>query len=329
MGQKTLERSSQAYDKQLLSRIGGPRTPPLRSADSPATSTANEDTPMSGHKVAKGGHLRPLAMPERRYSDMDTRSPHATNWQAMQAPTNTAPQSSVLSPGISGMRSPISEDGHGMERSLSHSINRPPTTTSFIKTEEPSMPGRLVHRNSYEGVFHDQEFSAAQSPAMQQLNQSPAISEDYQNSRTGQKRRAQSPPSEGTFDPRVPTNPTYRPGHASDSRNQLPPRFQGPGSIESTASSLPHPASYGSSYGLSNPSSATSYNSERPSPTNTYSPATNMGMQPPASVNSAASRGAPTPRAPTSNAPPRPTGLWICDCCPKKPKKFDSEDELR
>lgn len=31
----------------------------------------------------------------------------------------------------------------------------------------------------------------------------------------------------------------------------------------------------------------------------------------------------------TSGNGPRPPGLWICDCCPKKPKKFESEEDLR
>lgn len=331
MGQKTLEKSSQQYDRNVLSRIGGPRTPPLRSADSPANT--NDETPSAAHKP-RDGQIRPLAMPERRHSELDTRSPHSEQWTSTRtstgaAATATAPQSSVLSP---GMRSPLSEDTQ-IERPLS----RPLSTRqgSFIKPEDSSMPGRLLHRNSYDGVFHESEFSVAQSPAMQQLNinQSPAEGEEHQNIRTGQKRRAQSPPSDSILDPRLPNNPGYRPAQSHDGRNngQTLPRFQA-GSMSSSTSSLPHQtASYPSSYGLSNPSSATSYNSERLSPSAFTSEAiaarSNLGMPPP-SINNAAPRIPQHGRASSTTAP-RPMGTWICDCCPKKPKKFESEDELR
>jgi hypothetical protein len=32
------------------------------------------------------------------------------------------------------------------------------------------------------------------------------------------------------------------------------------------------------------------------------------------------------PKAPTTS---KMGGLYICDCCPKKPKKFDNPDDLR
>jgi hypothetical protein len=332
MGQKTLERSSQAYDKQLLSRIGGPRTPPFRSADSPSTSTGNQDTPASIHKPAK--HLRPLAMPERRYSDMDTRSPHtsaiAGQWSGPVGATgNIAPQSSAASPGIPG-RSPQSENGHNMERTLSSIAGRS-TNNNFIKSEENPMPGRLAHRNSYEGVFNEQDLSTHHSPAMQQLNiqsQSPGDLEDY---KTGQKRRAQSPPTDAHVDPRL---PQYRPSQAPEHRLSQAPRFQAPSSLSSAASSVPPSASYPSSYQLSNPSSATSYNSEQLSPAG-YGPdgfvaraSGGMPPPPPSNLSTAAPRIPQHGRQQSSSAS-RPPGLWICDCCPKKPKKFDSEDELR
>jgi hypothetical protein len=28
-------------------------------------------------------------------------------------------------------------------------------------------------------------------------------------------------------------------------------------------------------------------------------------------------------------APPKMTGMFICECCPKKPKKFDNRDDLQ
>jgi hypothetical protein len=31
----------------------------------------------------------------------------------------------------------------------------------------------------------------------------------------------------------------------------------------------------------------------------------------------------------TKSSPPKPVGMYVCECCPKKPKKFDTHEELR
>jgi hypothetical protein len=57
-------------------------------------------------------------------------------------------------------------------------------------------------------------------------------------------------------------------------------------------------------------------------------------MQEPASLDPSSGN---TPRKMSFNTNlnvPKPTaakigGLYICDCCPKKPKKFDSPEDLR
>lgn len=61
LGQKALDHSSQAYDKQLLSKIGGPNTP-TRTAAPPLSSSA-QDPPadVHAHKL-NGRQLKPLSV---------------------------------------------------------------------------------------------------------------------------------------------------------------------------------------------------------------------------------------------------------------------------
>lgn len=337
MGQKTLERSSHAYDKHLLSRIGGPRTPPVRPGETPVPTSGGEESPSSMQNTTSkkaNGQTRTLAMPERRHSDMDARTPQAGAQQWTVSP-GAAPPSSALSPRFSGMRSPLSE--HGMERTLSH-----PQRSSTMKSEEGQMaPGRLLHTHSYDQSYPDPQESSTRSPGIQQLNiqdRSPAAADDYQqNQKTGQKRRAQSPPSDSVLDPRLPNNgePWQRRQVQSNlgRNNANMARFQTPNSLSSATSSLPQSASFTSTAMLSNPSTATSYNSERLSP-GAYQRAevaanmNNMAVHPPGRIDPNNPPPIPQRRATNSNIPRAP-GLWICDCCPKKPKKFENEDGLR
>lgn len=332
MGQKTLERSSQAYDKQLLSRIGGSRAPQPR-ADNPNTGSLGEDTTtglQTPSQKAKGP-LRPLAVPERRHSEMDGRgSPRAPAAWAPSTP-GSAPPTSVASPRLSGLRSPLHE----------HTQPQQQRPASRMDDTAP-IPGRLIQRDSCDHGNLSEHDYVAHSPAMQ-LTQavSPAGSDDYQQSRTGQKRRAQSPPADSSLDPRLPAGVNAadawqrRQLQTVAGRNLQPPaRFQTPSSLSSNGSANALNASFPSSYAMSNPSSATQYSADR-SPPNSFQigDLTNMNntqtmMSAPAPPDATTAPPIPTRRSTNPNMQRAP-GLWICDCCPKKPKKFESEDELR
>jgi len=141
----------------------------------------------------------------------------------------------------------------------------------------------------------------------------------------------------------------------TNSRSRLPPY----GSVSSNSSSAPRTSSLSSSYGPSIASSVTSLASGRISPNCALSPVIDPGLAAaglyPGSKSSEAS---PRPsmaslslhRPDSPNAqqtqqniktlPNEPTfsltssnsiepGMYICDCCPKKPRKFATEEDLR
>ncbi|KAI4960179.1 hypothetical protein J4E86_001801 [Alternaria arbusti] len=178
LGQKALQNSSQAYDKQLLSKIGGPNTPTRTTAPPLPSGNSQDpaaDTHASSHKL--NGQLKPLTVP-------------------------------ATSPGYSGWRSP-GFDSADSYRSRYGSISTPGPL------DETSSQHRGSYDHS---IFSDPEFVGMEENGMRDLNineRSPAESEDYQlGPKGGLKRRASSPPSEAARDDRpIPTghNDLYHP----------------------------------------------------------------------------------------------------------------------
>lgn len=338
LGQKALDHSSQAYDKQLLSKIGGPNTP-TRTAAPPLSSSA-QDPPadVHAHKL-NGRQLKPLSV-------LHPDSP-ATKW----------PQSGAISPGYTGFRSPVF-DGADAQRARYGSISTPGPL-------DESVP---QHRGSYDhGIFSDQDFGMEEN-GMRNLNiddRSPAGSDEYQMcQKGGLKRRASSPPPEAVRDDRPTTsgNPDlYHRRSAQMLRSTPASRFQmHHGSLSSVSSSGPRTGSVGSSLGFSTAaSSMTSYGGDQRLSPSALSPSAQTELGPVSPY--AASRSLnPSPRGSLSrpqhqrgysetehpsqirklstestmharqnSMANRIPGAYICECCPKKPKKFDSEEELR
>lgn len=180
----------------------------------------------------------------------------------------------------------------------------------------------------------------------------------------GLKRRASSPPSDAAREDRPTGNSGSDLYHRRSqqmlvNRNSPVSRFHANNNNSlSSASSFggQRTGSYGSSYGLSMASTATSYN-ERLSP-GALSPSAEAELGPTSPFVAANRAGQPahnpSPRGSVSRAshqqmePPhnrkmssdslihsrhnsvsKMSGLYICECCPKKPKKFESEEELR
>jgi hypothetical protein len=211
----------------------------------------------------------------------------------------------------------------------------------------------------------DSEFTHMDESGLRELNihdRSPSAGDSEPLGVKGQKRRASSPPSDGAREDRASGggNDLYhrRSVQALANRNSPTTRpSQHPGSLSSTASLGPRGSSYASStWNLSVASSATSYNGERLSP-GALSPSAEVEF---GAVSAyAASRTANrSPRNSLSKAPhhqkpsepsqdskmPTPTdstvhsrqnsvskiqGFLVCECCPKKPKKFDNHEDLR
>lgn len=346
LGQQALQSSSHAYDKQLLSKIGGPNTPTRTNA--PSQSTSTQDSSESHPPLHKLNGLKPLSVPERLHPTQD--SP-ASKW----------PPSGALSPSYPGFRSPIFD---------SSSVDSHRGRFGSISTPGPLDETSSQHRGSYDhSIFSDHEFGGMEEHGMRELNineRSPAGSEEYHlGPKGGLKRRASSPPTEAAREDR-PTTSGHTDLYHRRSAQMLVNRtggalrFQsGPGSLSSASSMGQRTGSIGSSYGFSTAaSSMTSYGGDQRLSPNALSPLgeTDSG---PVSPYTASRSLNPSPRGSLSrpqhqrmpsesdqsqlrkmstdttlhprhnSVVTRIPGAYICECCPKKPKKFDSEDELR
>ncbi|KAF2441601.1 hypothetical protein P171DRAFT_365795 [Karstenula rhodostoma CBS 690.94] len=358
LGQGLLETSSHAYDKQLLSKIGGPNTP-TRTTAPPLPATSQDSAPSTHTSFNKlNGQLKPLSVPDRLQQP------------SLDSPVSRWPPSGAASPGFSGFRSPVFDAGSADAHQR-----------RFGSISTPGLDDNSsVHRGSYDhSMFTESEFGIEES-GMRDLNindRSPAGSDEYhQGPKGGLKRRASSPPSEAAREDRPTAGGNTdlyhrRSAHMLVSRNAPPPtnaaRYptlhgsQNQGSLSSVSSLSQRTASFASSFGFSAASSLTSYSGDQRLSPSALSPSAEVELGPVSPY--AASRSLnPSPRGSLSRPhhqrglsenehPPlhsvrkmstdsihqsrqnsivgRIVGSYICECCPKKPKKFESEDELR
>ncbi|KAI8934003.1 hypothetical protein NX059_008774 [Plenodomus lindquistii] len=346
LGQKALQNSSHAYDKQLLSKIGGPNTPTRATAPPLSTSGQDPSDPHAPlHKL--NGQLKPLSVPDRRHPSIDSPGP---KW----------PPSGAISPGYNGFRSPNFDAG---------SLESHRARFGSISTPGPLDDSSSQHRGSYDhSIFAEPEF-AMEENGLRELNindRIPADADDYNlGPKGGLKRRASSPPAEAAREDRPTTSGHTDLYHRRSqqmlvNRNCTASRFQSvSGSVSSNGSLGPRTGSIGSSIGFSTAaSSMTSYGGDQRLSPNALSPLgeTDSG---PVSPYAASRSLEPSPRGSLSRPPHqrgfsetehpqirklstdsmmhsrqnsianRIPGAYICECCPKKPKKFDSEEELR
>jgi hypothetical protein len=218
-------------------------------------------------------------------------------------------------------------------------------------------------------IFSDHEFGMEENGMrdLNINDRSPAGSDEYQPySKGGLKRRASSPPPDAAREDRPTTggNPDLyhrRSAQMLVNRNSPASRFHmNPGSLSSASSLGPRTGSIGSSFGFATAaSSMTSYGGEQRLSPSALSPSAETELGPVSSY--AANRSLnPSPRGSLSRPQQqqgfletehpsqirklstesgihsrqnsmagRIPGAYICECCPKKPKKFDSEEELR
>jgi hypothetical protein len=341
LGQKTLENSSQRYDQDMLSKIGGPSTPSRTLGPALFANGAPDGGAPSqprGSITSLNGQLKPLTMP----------SPGARR--------PSAPSSGAISPGFAGFRSPLFDAAPAPRRFSEQSSNYDDASTPIIRSA----------RGSYDQNFQMDDDDSG----MRDLNindRSPGESDDYHNSKSGQKRRASSPPVEAAREDRPAAsngNDLYHRRSAQMLGNRSSPatRFHtSHGSVSSASSYGQRTNSYASSYGLSVASSATSYSSDRLSPgalsptadgeygpVSPYAASRSLNPSPRGSISTAAAAqqyanlsdhepsqirtmSTEGPLASRSIAGPvrRKPGVLLCDCCPKKPRKFDTEEKLR
>ena len=342
--QRSLSTSSQAYDRNLLSKIGGPNTPNrLSVSGGPETSGAVSPGAEPGTEPPSTRHLSTssASQSERRHPSVDSST---FRWSV----------SSAASPGP--FRTPNFNPENSRPTTLRHS--------SFQFDDNSS------HRGSYDqSIFLNEDPSTDEGQQMKDLNLNDP--HDFQlGPKPGMKRRASSPhrdslvredrssvssaPGSGDLYTRRSLQ-QYPNRNPSISASRYAPSHHG--SISSASSYNPRNGSLASSYTLSVSSSATSYASGRISPgmmspaildpelgamgymnakpLNNQSPGPQHIMPPYTRTMSDTpihnTLHTPADSAPPSrhNSLPGVQGIFICDCCPKKPKKFTSEDDLR
>ncbi|KKZ60257.1 hypothetical protein EMCG_05014 [[Emmonsia] crescens] len=368
LSEKSVERSSNAYDQHLLSKIGKPSSPPRPSA-SLGSFGHKEFTTLPFHSKNRNG-LSSLSTGDGSLSPRDAASRGASG-----------PQSAGISPGTRpgwtdyvSYRSPSVDSTTPHQLDFDHFRDRNLSPGTYLNDDAASLQSRS-NRGSYDqSIFPDSDIEFP----MDETAQSRQLSVDDRGlsqlgsmsplSRQGMKRRASSPPREvvsdelhalhtstsnGDLDQRRTTGFPFN-GCTSPSARYQPSH----GSISSVSSTSLRTGSYASSTGLSvAASSMTSLSSfDRPSPggisptselESSYENAfVNPGSR--KSLSAVASSRTPHHRDPaeaksaplvrnmslpnnlsvSKAAPPRINRLHICECCPKKPKKFETAEEL-
>lgn len=339
--QRSLSTSSQAYDRNLLSKIGGPNTPNRLSLSGAAETSGAVSPGADSGAENSARHLSTSSSShsERRHPSVDSST---FRWSV----------SSAVSPGP--FRNPNFNPENSRPTALRHS--------SFQFDDSSS------HRGSYDqSMFLNEEFSTEEGQ-MKDLNLNDR--DEFQlGAKPGMKRRASSPHRDSLREDRSSISSApgggdlytrrslqhYPNRNSSISASRYAPSHHG--SVSSASSYNPRNGSLASSYTLSVSSSATSYASGRVSPgmmspaiidpdlgamgymnakpLNTQSPATQQIMPPYTRTLSDTPTHnvlqTPVDSASQSrhNSLPGVQGIFICDCCPKKPKKFTSEDDLR
>lgn len=318
--------SSQTYDKQLLSRIGGPNTP-KRSSLSYTSAGVHDSVQQSQNSLDRqNSALQALVTAERRHGSLDSTS--GIRWPTSSAIWAERTAGETSQPSTSRNASIAFDDNGSHRGSYDHSM--------FVSDEIYMEEGQMSN------LYIDDP-----SPG---------------SPKAGSKRRASSPPREREERASVSSASGLSDIHTRRSVHQLPnrtspvSRYHPNHPSPSSASSIgPRQGSLGSSLGMASiPSSATSYGSDQASPC-LVSPAFDADLRN-GSITAAhsamtsdsiaahhhqraLSESAPSVRRKISLENVHPNArhnslshlqdIYVCECCPKKPRKFDTEDELR
>lgn len=317
------------YDQQLLKLIGGPNSPNPRSISSSTNETNDVVQQARADVERQSSTLPPLTMPDRTYV------PVASSFGS------TIPSTSAVSPRSAGQWS---------DRPLLENKILSPGNIDSVFDEAN------CYRMSNEALTFQRNDAYTEEGRMGSLNLADRLPH---SPKAGSKRRALSPPLEHGDRSSVSSTSgpselhRIRPTQQAQQRNSPISRLHALHSSVSSASSLgpPH-GSLGSSTGLSSvSSSATSYASEGRSPSNLAPP---LNQRPKANVacretvaptqsltwphqREASDNSHHSPRRRSTDGPAhsrtsslsQAQSVLMCECCPKKPKKFDTEQDLR
>jgi hypothetical protein len=354
--------NAQAYDKSLLQKLDTRRgtdntTPPKGYSRSIFSSSASDSSPTT--RIALESRypppLKPLSLPIITGRPPLVESP-LSRWA-------DSPLSSAISPTNSHSRfgMQLQQDYRSSSDGADLQYARRPDSSSAMDLCDDTCSITSRSRDSYDPrVSPDQDVDFQMEEAgLRRLHledYSPRPDGYSPGATTGQKRRASSPPGdEGPSLHNVGSASDLFRQRGSGSRTSPGPRFHSSsGSISSTASGA-RCSSYAStvlSVGASSMTSMNSYGRVSPgglSPVPTdgsdspYVPSLSLNPSPRGSVprtnhnrTLSESRTIMTSRKmPDSigqakhNGGPKIQGVYICECCPKKPKRFDSPEDLK
>ena len=353
LGRQEVHNSAQAYDKQLLSRIGGPNA---SRANLPTMLSPTHESPHSGRKVPAKltGQLKPLTMPAPSFDGQPSRWPRTPL--------------SAQSPASLSIRSPLF-DSHSIDSAFS------PHRRTSNNTDSKDSLRSYLNRDEQE-VLSEPDMEENGMRDLNLSDRSPSASDEQQNG-NNLKRRASSPLSDGQTRDGRPSGNSNDLYHRRSIHNMIATRNSPSSRLNpiygstSSMSSLA-PGSYGSGgWNMSLASSATSFGGERLSPSamspstkSEYGPGSpfgiNRGMQleygpgSPYSISNGMNRSEHPPslvghqrknsdhdqmqidKTPTDMGPEpyhsnssKIQGAYMCECCLKKPRKFATSEELR
>ncbi|KAL2412842.1 hypothetical protein ABEF91_000710 [Exophiala dermatitidis] len=362
LARQNFTRSSQAYDQRVLSKIGKPNSPPRHQR------TGSMESPMFPRNLAlqtKESKIQVLSANEHPNAPLDSIS----RWITSPVSGGVSPNAcSGWREGKPGHRN-SSVDCAAGSLVLDPELFVPPRPTGLISTgssvlghEDAASLGGRSQRGSYDqGTLAESELLGDENCAFRNLicsDRDPPLPATRRPSQQGMKRRALSPPSHMAREDKSPllssksTEPLSRIQTTSSTMSPVSPYRLQHGSVSSTSSSI-RQNSYSSSLTLSvGGSSMTSVSShDRQSPLDSSHPAYLSSAQPVSSPATSVTPSVSQPtQSPVDTKPPYPTmsihtavnetrvplppatrigNYFICDCCPKKPKKFEAEADLR
>ncbi|KAJ5373377.1 Zinc finger C2H2 [Penicillium concentricum] len=365
---RSVKDSSNAYDQHLLSKIGKPQiAKPPSPGGSISLGTDNRNSLPALTVPSRSPSNLPSPGPSEG-STLDVKWHNSPQSGGVSPRTKVGWREYVgRSPSVeSNAPSSALDYDQGSLRDVSRRRYR---GTTPQREDSISLPSRSNRGSYDQGVFSDieGEFSTDEpAPPRQFILREPTP--PYPDSRHGMKRRASSPPREPISDDRHTLHVATSNGDLSQRRlsghpftNTLSvnPNYATSQRTFSAGSSLSirTSGSYSSTLSIGGSSMTSLSPYDRPSPGG-FSPSSDLDTfheksilnpsptaalsQPslpripgPASLEPPATDATGKMSVPTTimNVPkpaaPKIGGLFICDCCPKKPKKFDNPDGLR
>jgi hypothetical protein len=358
--------NAQAYDKSLLQKLDARRgtdnkTPPRGYSKSAFSSSASDDSPTSRIALEHRhpSQLKPLSLP------ILTSRPGFVESPIAMSRYGDTPLSSGVSPGNSYPRfglqtqfdSKSPSDGAESDRSP-HPFIRQSGSSSVMSVGDEASSVTSRSRETYDHRIspdHDVDFHMEETGLRRlYIDEYSGRSDAYSPGATaGQKRRASSPPvEEGPSLHTVGSVSDLFRRRESRSRSSPTPRFHSTSGSVSSTTSGPRNNSYASStlsIAASSMTSMSSYGRLSPGgispgasdiPDSPYVTSLSLNPSPRAATNHQRQLSETRPlmtsrklsdsvsQGKSSNTP-KIQGIFMCECCPKKPKKFDSQEELK